>query len=90
MRDSVVDGLSVTRHLDAKACTVARSELSFSAASVGFSIMRFRLVSSAKSLIPTLMFSTMSLIYTKKSKGPKSEPWGDTSVNLSPIRCNSW
>ena len=33
MRDSVLDGLNVTSHLDAQACTLARSELSFSAAS---------------------------------------------------------
>ena len=74
MRDSVLDGLNVTNHLDAQACTLARSELSFSAASMGFSTMRYRLVSSAKSLIQALMFSTMSLIYIKKSKGPKTEP----------------
>ena len=57
MRDSVLDGLNVTSHLDAQACTLARSELSFSAASMGFSTMRYRLVSSAKSLIQALMLN---------------------------------
>ena len=69
-RVSVLDGLNVTSHLDAWACTLARSELSFSAASMGFSTMIYRLVSSAKSLIQALMFSTMSLIYIKKEQGP--------------------
>ena len=63
MSDSVLKGLIVNNHLDAQACTLARSELSLYAASIGFSTMRNGLVVLEKSLIQALMFLTMSLIY---------------------------
>ena len=51
-----------------------RSEFSWLAASTGLSIMIYRLMSSAKSLIEELMSSTISLMYKRKSKGPRIEP----------------
>ena len=33
-------------------------------------------MSSAKSLIEEWIFSTISLMYIKKSRGPSIEPWG--------------
>ena len=43
---------------------------------MGSSTMIYKLVSSAKSLIEELMSSTMSLVYKKKSRGPRIEPCG--------------
>ena len=51
-----------------------RSEFNWFAASTGLSTILYRLVSSANNPIDELMFSTISLIYKRTSKGPRIEP----------------
>ena len=48
--------------------------------------MIYKLVSSAKSLIDESMSSTISLMYKRKSDGPRIEPWGTPESSLSLYR----
>ena len=74
--DSDFAGLNLTSHFVAHWWIFDRSEFNWVAASIGLSTMIYRLVSSAKSLIEELMSSTISLMYKRKRKGPRTEPWG--------------
>ena len=76
MIDSDLVGLNVTSHLVAHSCTFSISKFNRNAASTGSSTMIYRLVSSAKSRIDELIFSTMLYIYNRNNRGPKIEPWG--------------
>ena len=69
-------GLNVTNHCWAQRLIFSRSELSVSAAWIASSTMIYRLVSSAKSLMEELISSTISFIYKRNNRGPRTEPWG--------------
>ena len=72
----VLVGLNVTNQVAAHCEILLRSKLRQSAAMVGLSTMIKRLVSSANKRIWEPMSVTMSLMYNKKSIGPKMEPCG--------------
>ena len=74
--DSDFAGLNLTSHFVIHRWIFDRSEFNWLAASTGLSTMIYRLVSFAKSLIDELMSSTISLMYKRKSNGPRIEPWG--------------
>ena len=65
--DSDFAGLNLTSHFVAHRWIFDKSEFKWLAASTG---------SSAKSLIDKSMSSTISLMYKRKSNGPRIEPWG--------------
>ena len=64
----------------AQALTLHRSIFNVIAASRGSFTIIYKLVSSANSLIEELIFSTISFIYIKKSKGPSIEPCGTPAL----------
>ena len=75
-RASVLVGLNVTSQVAAHREILLRSMLRQSAAVVGLSTIMLRLVSSANSRMLEHISVTMSLIYNKKSRGPKIGPCG--------------
>ena len=82
--ESVFSGLKETSHIPAHRVIFARSLLSISAASKGFSTTMKRLVLSAKRRKFDFISRTLSLIYKKKNNGHKIDPWGTpTRMNTS-------
>ena len=75
-RPSVLLGLNVTNQVAAHCDILSRSVFRFSAAVIGLSTMIKRLVSSAYRRMFEPISTTMSLMYNKKNKGPKIDPYG--------------
>ena len=73
-------GLNVTNQVAAHCGILSRSVFRLSAAVNGLFTMMKRLVSSANSRMFEPMSVTMSLIYNKKSSGPKLDPCGTPAV----------
>ena len=73
-RDSLLDGLNVTRHSLAHLAIVSRSMFSSFAVTSGCSTIRYKLVSSAKSRIFAWISLTISLLKSKNNNGPNIEP----------------
>ena len=73
-------GLNVTSHFSAQRWILARSKFNCSAACMGSSTMKYKLVSSAKSLIDELMSTKMSIIYKRNRRGPRIEPCGTPAL----------
>ena len=69
-------GLNVTNQVAAHCDILSRSVFRFSAAVIGLSTIIKRLVSSANSRMFEPISATMSLMYNKKSNGPKIDPCG--------------
>ena len=74
--DSVLAGLKETSQVAAHCGILSRSVLRDPAAVKGSSTIIKRLVSSANNRILEPMSFTISLIYNRKRRGPKMEPWG--------------
>ena len=73
---SVLSGLNVTCHLFDQLVILLISFVKISAAVIGSSIIINSDVSSANRRIFALILSTISLIYIRKSKGPRTDPCG--------------
>ena len=73
---SVLEGLEVTSQVDAQAEIFLRSAFMQPAAVTGSSTIIKRLVSSANSRIFDPVSFTISLIYNRKRRGPRVDPWG--------------
>ena len=70
----------MTNQIAAQRESYSRSELRQRAAVVGLSTMMKRLVSSANKRILDPIFLTISLMYNKKNRGPRKEPYGTPAL----------
>ena len=95
VRTSVFAALKVTFHKSDYISNSRRSLDNVVCTALGFLEEHNSIVSSANKEIEDLMFVPMSLTYTKKSKGPSTDPWGTPqfackcSERKSPKRTNS-
>ena len=72
---SVFIGLKLTNQSFAHLVILSKSEFKICAAEREFSTTKNKLVSSTKRLKFDLMSLTISLIYKRKRRGPRIEPW---------------
>ena len=75
-KDSVLTGLNKTSHFLAHLRILSRSIFKSSAAVSGFSTVINKLVSSAKRRILQPISATISLINSRKRRGPRIDPCG--------------
>ena len=87
MRNSVFVGLNLTSHVLPILYFFSRSAFKVSAAVLGLSTTRKRLVSSAKSLMLGPISLKMSFIYSRNKRGPRIDPCGTPACMLFQSDC---